>query len=340
MFIARRTGYACPVTLWGVMHMNGLIVGLAGLAVVGLAPAALAQTPKMTAAQARLLYAAGGFPISADGKTPTNRCGKAANPRITLVDMNGDGRKEALFIDTSNCYQPSGRWYAVATQAPDGGWRRILEGEGNVQTVGTMANGWFALSATSAGKTARLHYNGTVYADARTVVPALAKPAPGPAATKPTPAAPAPANTPAAQSGPARDAAIFRAAGFKQTRRGWESGCDDPSLGAVYDAGRIEQVKDLNGDGRPEALVIEGGSYCYGNTGEAFWLMSQQANGSWKLIESQTGIAEFLPTRGVDGWPDISIGGPGFCFPVVRWNGKDYVQNRFAYEGKVCRPNR
>ncbi|MBO9669971.1 MAG: hypothetical protein J7485_05595 [Sphingobium sp.] len=97
-------------------------------------------------------------------------------------------------------------------------------------------------------------------------------------------------------------------------------------------------MKDLNGDGRPEAVVIESGSYCYGNTGQAFWLVSQQANGTWKLLYNETGMAEFLATKGVGGWPDISIGGPGFCFPVVRWNGTTYKFNRNAYEGKPCRP--
>ena len=141
-----------------------------------------------------------------------------------------------------------------------------------------------------------------------------------------------PGSTPPAQ----RDIAIYRAAGFKQTKRGWESGCDDPTAGAVYDAGKIEQVKDINGDGRPEAVVTEGGTYCYGNTGTAFWLVSQQANGAWKLIYNEVGIAEFLKTKGVGGFPDIQIGGPGFCFPVMRWNGSGYVSNRMEYEGKRC----
>ncbi len=65
--------------------------------------------------------------------------------------------------------------------------------------------------------------------------------------------------------------------------------------------------------------------------------MSQQADGGWKLIYSEVGIAEFLKTKGVGGWPDISIGGPGFCFPVWRWNGKAYALNRFEYEGKACK---
>lgn len=41
-----------------------------------------------------------------------------------------------------------------------------------------------------------------------------------------------------------------------------------------------------------------------------------------------------------DGWPDISVGGPGFCFPVERWNGKEYKLHRFEYEGKRCKPPR
>ncbi|MBI5861825.1 MAG: hypothetical protein HZB64_06575 [Rhodocyclales bacterium] len=41
-----------------------------------------------------------------------------------------------------------------------------------------------------------------------------------------------------------------------------------------------------------------------------------------------------------DGWPNISVGGPGFCFPVGRWNGKKYKLHRFEYEGKRCKPPR
>jgi len=307
------------------------IAWIAGIALAGLAATvAMAQTPRMTADQARLLYAAGGFPISADGKNPTNRCGKAANPNIAFVDMNGDGRREALFIDNGPCYPADGRWYAVATQNADGRWRRILEGQGSVAAAGTMANGWFVLTATSGGKTTRLHYDGTAYGEARAASAGAA------------PAAPAAAPAAAAASAPAggetaRDTAIFRAAGFQQIRGHWESGCYDPGSGSYYEPGAISEVKDLNGDGRPEAIVTEGTTYCYGMTGQAFWLVSQQADGTWKLLANETGIPEFLKTKGVGGWPDISVGGPGFCFPVIRWNGRTYALNRTEYEGKPCK---
>lgn len=286
----------------------------------------------MTAAQERQLYAAGGFPFSADGKSPTNRCSQPTRPQVYPVDINGDGKLEALFKDKGNCYKPDGSWYAITTQGMDGTWRRLIEGPGDVVPAQGQANGWRIVTAISGGKRQTLSYDirtqtygGQVYA-----ATGISGVAPNTPASTPSMAAPA-TQTPAQ-----RDIAVFRAAGFKQTKRGWESGCDDSTTGAIYDPGKIEQVKDLNGDGRPEAVVVEGGSYCYGNTGSAFWLVSQQANGTWRLMYDQVGIAEFMKTVGVGGFPDILVGGPGFCFPVMRWNGVDYINNRMEYEGKRC----
>jgi hypothetical protein len=134
----------------------------------------------------------------------------------------------------------------------------------------------------------------------------------------------------------AEQAAVFKAAGFARNGEQW-SACGDPGT-ASYTPGAIETVKDLNGDGRPEALVTEGSSFCFGNTGTGYSLVSKQADGSWKLITGGTGIATFLATKRVDGWPDIEVGGPGFCFPVERWNGKVYAPHRHEYEGTPCQP--
>ena len=35
-----------------------------------------------------------------------------------------------------------------------------------------------------------------------------------------------------------------------------------------------------------------------------------------------------------------SVGGPGFCFPVQRWNGREYKLQRWEYDGKACKPPR
>ncbi|MGZ8288967.1 MAG: hypothetical protein ACXW2U_13535 [Telluria sp.] len=136
---------------------------------------------------------------------------------------------------------------------------------------------------------------------------------------------------------PAEEAAAFKAAGFTLKGKQWRN-CDDPT--PTYSPGDIAEVRDLNGDGRPDAVITEGGTYCFGHAGAGFTVVSKQANGSWKKLAGGTGIATFLPTKGKDGWPDIEVGGPGFCFPVERWNGRAYAFHRHQYEGKPCRPNR
>lgn len=129
--------------------------------------------------------------------------------------------------------------------------------------------------------------------------------------------------------------AAFRAAGYKRVGAQWRK-CDDPGT-AGYTPGAIEQAKDLNGDGRPEAVVTEGSTYCFGMTGTGFDVVSKQADGTWKLMVSRTGMASFLSTKGTGGWPDIEVGGPGFCFPVERWDGREYRLHRRQYEGRPCR---
>lgn len=134
---------------------------------------------------------------------------------------------------------------------------------------------------------------------------------------------------------PTDEAAAFRSAGYKLEGRQWRR-CDDPGTPS-YAPGSIQAVRDLNHDGRLEVMLSEGSAYCYGNTGTRFNVLSKQANGGWKLMIDATGMPRFLGTKGVGGWPDIEIGGPGFCFAVVRWNGHKYTLQRREYEGKPCR---
>jgi hypothetical protein len=61
---------------------------------------------------------------------------------------------------------------------------------------------------------------------------------------------------------------------------------------------------------------------------------------AWKLIANGTGMVSFLDTRGAGGWPNLEVGDPGSCFPVERWNGKEYKLQRYEYEGKPCKPQR
>lgn len=132
-------------------------------------------------------------------------------------------------------------------------------------------------------------------------------------------------------------AAIFKSAGFVQRGKIWHSPDCGARDDAAYTPGAVESFADINGDGRPDAVVTESSAMCYGNTGSAFWIVSQQPGGAWKLMTNDIGIATFLKTKGVGGWPDLEVGGPGFCFPVLRWNGREYAPNRREYEGKPCR---
>jgi len=128
--------------------------------------------------------------------------------------------------------------------------------------------------------------------------------------------------------------AIFSAAGFTQENGVW-SKCGDPGT-ASYTEGAIEQRGDFNSDGRPDAVVTEGSAYCFGDTGTGYTLVSQRADGGWAILDEQAGVLSFLAAKGADGWPDISVGGPGFCFPVLRWNGHEFSLDRHEYEGKAC----
>lgn len=121
--------------------------------------------------------------------------------------------------------------------------------------------------------------------------------------------------------------AIFKAAGFTKSKKGWEGNCD---------SGNIVIYKDLNGDGRKDAVIQDNSSMCYGRTGIGYYIVSQQKNGKWKQLFSNPGIPEFLKTKGKDGWPDIENDGPGFCFAVYRWDGQAYKIHRYEYQGKAC----
>lgn len=114
-------------------------------------------------------------------------------------------------------------------------------------------------------------------------------------------------------------AAAFTAAGFARRGKEW-IGCEGGSTADIAEDG----VRDLNKDGVPEVIITEYGSACYGNTGQGFHVMTPAPGGKWRKVIASSGIPEFLKT-GSGGWPDIEIGGPGFCFPVLRWNGREYA---------------
>jgi hypothetical protein len=118
-------------------------------------------------------------------------------------------------------------------------------------------------------------------------------------------------------------------------RRGkdWALCRDDPKAKL-----RIDLHRDVNGDGIKDVIVVEDSVRCYGAAGTSFVLLAGQPKGKWRKMLGSIGMAEVLDQRrGANNWPDISVGGPGFCFPVLRWNGRAYVNHRREYLGKPCR---
>lgn len=136
-------------------------------------------------------------------------------------------------------------------------------------------------------------------------------------------AAPATAMTIAGPFNAADTAAIYAAAGIK-TKAGKLVGCADGNPDWPAPSMSIDAA-DLGGDGKMEAIVNEGSTACYGNTGNHFTVVGKDATGKWVKLGDATGMPGVLKTRH-NGWLDIEIGGPGFArMPVMRWNGKAYV---------------
>ena len=84
---------------------------------------------------------------------------------------------------------------------------------------------------------------------------------------------------------------------------------------------------DLNGDGTPEVRAVFGNTCLSGHAGTNVTLFVE-AEGEYRpQLGFPAASAEPLGTDNL-GFPDLLIGGPGFCFPVYRWNGTEYAHLR------------
>ncbi len=92
-------------------------------------------------------------------------------------------------------------------------------------------------------------------------------------------------------------------------------------------AGAEIQILDLNGDGTSEVLAIFGNSCTSGHTGSSVALFIKHG-GAYRLQLGFPGASADPLETGNEGYPDLQIGGPGYCFPVWRWNGSEYVHHR------------
>jgi hypothetical protein len=93
--------------------------------------------------------------------------------------------------------------------------------------------------------------------------------------------------------------------------------CEQPASSQV-------SLRDLNGDGTSEVFVLFGNACLSGFAGSSLALYIKDASGKYQVnLGFPAGGYDVLETKNA-GYPDLQIGGPGFCHPVWRWNGKTY----------------
>lgn len=319
------------------------------VAAVGAAPhgANAQQSPRLNKDEALQLFAEAGFRIEA-GRT-VNRCGGASNPRVAFADLNGDGRAEAHVADVDpKCYGKPGAYFAILSRDANGRWHRMIAEDGIVGFEKTRTGGWtdLRLDAANSACPGPRRFAGSAYPASAACNPFALKTE---KTSSPPNAAPGPVSQKKAfdwdgeQTAEARALpiternAIFKAAGVRQVKGGKWTGCtEDPTGGSEA---MVVLVRDINGDGRPEAVIYDSGSYCSGMAGVHSTLLSKNAAGSWTVMMFSQGFIGFTASRGTGHYPDIELGLPGFCFPYFRWNGTEYaLAARLDDKGKPCRP--
>lgn len=297
---------------WRSVLASSLALG-AGVAVASAqpAPAPASMSPADRAREAAAMLTTAGFRIQ--GTQILNSCGRPARPRPTAVDLDGDGRAEAIVTDVdAGCYGGTGEAFWVIQKLAPFSWKAAGSGQGRVRVLETRSNGWRDLALEGSPCTKAWGYQ-----PRQGYTPLRTCPTAATAAASPAPA------TPAAVSA-ADTAAAFKAGGFAPTR-GKYLACDKSQELQI-------EIRDVNGDGRADAIITDSGLECFGNTGQGWTLVTKEASGAWKKLHESQGIPDFLPTRGQGGWPDVVNGGPGFCFPVLRWNGAAYAISRWKAE--------
>jgi hypothetical protein len=283
------------------------------LAAAAMGGAAMAQAPqaRMTPQEAAQMVAAAG--LIERGGPSVNQCNRPAHPRFAFGDLNGDGRPEAIVAEIDPvCYGGTGEKASILWRDPSGRWQLVGAVQGRMTLLQTSSRGWREYTLEGAGCQPVWGWDGARYVIQRNTCGANPKAAAAPPAAPP----------PMATGGAAADrAAAFRAIGAVPVR-GRYMACNKQ--------GEMEiEIRDLNGDGRPDAVIQDFGTECYGMTEQGFSIVTKDANGAWRRLYNSQGIPDFLTTRGAGGWPDIVVGGPGFCFPVTRWNGQDYAVIRW-----------
>lgn len=297
------------------MNVGAFLAVAASLAIAS--PALAQTTPAERAREAAAMLTAAGFQIR--GAQILNPCGRAVQPRPSAVDLNGDGRAEAVIPDADpTCYGDKGEAFAIIQRRGPANWALVGKTYGRLKLLESRTNGWrdYTLEGPGCQRTWTFQ-PGQGYVSLKPCPADLARDGRASAASSP-------AAKSSAGGGAGDRAAAFRAAGFAPVR-GKYLACDTSQELQI-------EVRDLNGDGRRDAVITDYGTQCFGMTGQGYVIVTQDAGGAWRKLFQNQGIPTFQAARGAGGWPDIENGGPGFCHPILRWNGSDYVTVRWKAE--------
>lgn len=104
-----------------------------------------------------------------------------------------------------------------------------------------------------------------------------------------------------------------------------------------YPFGAIVYPTDLNNDSKEEVFVSFGNSYTSGFTGQSIVLFIKDASGKYQTQLGFPGTVPYALPTAANKYPDLVIGGPGFEFPVWRWNGKAYAPHRQIKEQELLK---
>lgn len=119
---------------------------------------------------------------------------------------------------------------------------------------------------------------------------------------------------------------IYSLTGFLLSKDKKQFVVDKDAMDFPFDA--FVYPVDLNKDGREEIVILFGNGFTSGHTGSSVMLFIKNSAGNYQANLGFPGTSPYALTVLNKGFPDLVIGGPGWDFPVWRWNGSAYAFNR------------
>jgi hypothetical protein len=116
---------------------------------------------------------------------------------------------------------------------------------------------------------------------------------------------------------------IYEALGLELTANGTQL-----QFREMRDCGPVDvdvKLLDLNGDGTSEVQIIGGNSCFSGSAGSHVWVFVRDGAGQYRPNLGFPGADVTVLQSRSHGFADLRIEGPGFCSPVWRWDGGQYV---------------